>query len=381
MKTARTVLMVMLFTGLMSATMSGQVEFGVYEFAGSSTGDNQFNEVTSQPAFGTFSAFTRTNVTWNSGADFFNSKDWNMGTSRDDNEFVGFSLTLLGSNTYRDATLTLTFNTQRSSTGPTIGEIMYRFDDNLFGSAGTWSPPTTSTSTVITVPAPGNTTSTFLEVRFHAWGASSSAGTLRFDNVALLGDDVPLPIQLASITASVLRGRDVEVQWRTISETNNFGFEIDRMRGNRGPWTTLGFVEGHGTTLAPQSYSYLDRSVAFGKYRYRVRQIDLDGKSETFPEMEVNVGLEPGKFVLAQNYPNPFNPSTTIEFIVPQAGWVTLKVYNLLGQEVETLQDGNVEANKVNEKEFNAEGLASGLYYYQLRGARTILTKRMLLLR
>jgi hypothetical protein len=191
----------------------------------------------------------------------------------------------------------------------------------------------------------------------------------------------PLPIQLASCTASVLRGSDVEVQWKTISETNSFGFKIDRKRGDAGLWTNIGFVEGHGTTLAPQSYSYLDRSVSFGKYQYRVRQIDLDGKSETFPEMEVNVGLEPGKSALAQNYPNPFNPSTTIEFIVPQAGWVTLKVYNLLGQEVVTLQDGDVEANKVHTKEFNAGALASGLYYYQLRGAGTILTKRMLLLK
>jgi hypothetical protein len=191
----------------------------------------------------------------------------------------------------------------------------------------------------------------------------------------------PLPIQLASFSASVVRGNDVEVAWNTISETNNFGFEIDRKRADAGAWIGIGFVEGHATTLAPQSYSYLDRSVPFGKYQYRVRQIDLDGKSETFPEMEVNVGLEPGKFVLAQNYPNPFNPSTTIEFIVPQAGRVTLKVYNLLGQEVATLQDGNVEANNVYAKEFNAGALASGLYYYQLRGAGTILTKRMLLLR
>jgi hypothetical protein len=191
----------------------------------------------------------------------------------------------------------------------------------------------------------------------------------------------PLPIQLASCTASVLRGSDVEVQWKTVSETNNFGFEIHRRRGDSGPWTKMGFVEGYGTTLAPQSYSYLDRSVPFGMYQYRVRQIDLDGRTEIFPEMEVNVGLEPVRFVLAQNYPNPFNPSTTIEFIVPQAGRVTLKVYNLLGQEVATLQDGNVEANNVYAKEFSAGALASGLYYYQLRGAGTILTKRMLLLR
>jgi hypothetical protein len=212
--------------------------------------------------------------------------------------------------------------------------------------------------------------------------AHSSGGSEKvfFDNLGV-AEGGALPIQLASCSASVLRGSDVELRWKTLSETNNFGFEIDRKRGDVGPWISVGFVEGHGTTLVPQLYSYLDRSVPFGKYQYRVRQIDLDGKEETFPEMEVNVGLEPGKFILAQNYPNPFNPSTTIEFVVPQAGWVTLKVYNLLGQEVATLQDGNAEANKVYIKEFDAGALASGLYYYQLRGGGAVLTKRMLLLR
>jgi hypothetical protein len=218
-------------------------------------------------------------------------------------------------------------------------------------------------------------------IRFDHTDATSAPGPIvKLDDVQITSAG-PVPIQVASFTASVLRGSDVEVQWKTVSETNNFGFEIHRKRGDVGSWTTIGFVEGHGTTLAPQSYSYLDRSVPFGKYQYRVKQIDLDGKEETFPEMEVNVGLEPGKFVLAQNYPNPFNPGTTIEFVLPQAGWVTLKVYNLLGQEVATLQDGNVEANKVYATEFDAHGLASGLYYYQLRGEGTILTKRMLVLK
>jgi hypothetical protein len=212
----------------------------------------------------------------------------------------------------------------------------------------------------------------------HATIASDNA---IFDDLYISDANQALPIQLASCTASVLRGNDVEVQWKTVSETNNFGFKIDRKRGESGPWTNIGFVEGHGTTLAPQSYSYLDHSVAFGKYQYRVRQIDLDRKYETFPEMEVNVGLEPGKSVLAQNYPNPFNPSTTIEFVVPQAGWVSLKVYNMLGQEITTLYDGNVEVGKVHTAEFCAGGLASGLYYYQLRGGGAVLTRRMMVLR
>jgi hypothetical protein len=194
-------------------------------------------------------------------------------------------------------------------------------------------------------------------------------------------DNGPLPIQMASFAASVVRHNDVEVGWKTVSETNNYGFEVYRKRGEAGEWTKIGFVEGHGTTLAPQSYSYIDRSLSFGEYFYRVKQIDLDGKSETFPEMAVTVGAGVEKFVLAQNYPNPFNPSTIIEFVVPVSGYTTLRVYNVLGQEVATLFEGNAETGKINSARFDASSLPSGLYFYTLKNTAKTETKRMLLVK
>jgi 3',5'-cyclic AMP phosphodiesterase CpdA len=192
-------------------------------------------------------------------------------------------------------------------------------------------------------------------------------------------EPIPLPIQMASFTASVVRNNDVEVAWKTVSETNNYGFEIYRRRGNAGDWDKIGFVKGHGTTLAAQSYSYVDRPAAFGKYYYRIKQVDLDGKSETFPEMEVAVGTGPDKFVLGQNYPNPFNPRTVIEFVVPKSGFARLKVYNVLGQEVATLFEGNAEAGRINTALFNASSLPSGVYFYTLKSAGQTETKPMLL--
>jgi hypothetical protein len=196
-----------------------------------------------------------------------------------------------------------------------------------------------------------------------------------------VGNDGALPIQLASFAASVVRDNDVEVTWKTVSETNNYGFEVYRKRDGTDDWLKIAFVNGHGTTLAPQSYSYTDRSVPFGKYYYRIKQIDLDGKSETFPEMEVAIGVAPGAFVLAQNYPNPFNPTTTIEFAVPQNGRAALKVYNVLGQEVTTLFEGSLEAGRINTVRFDASNLPSGLYFYTLRTGGKVETKRMLLLK
>jgi hypothetical protein len=190
-----------------------------------------------------------------------------------------------------------------------------------------------------------------------------------------------LPIQMASFAVNVVRNNDVEVAWKTVSETNNYGFEIYRKRGDVGDWTNIGFVEGHGTTLAAQSYSYLDRSLPFGAYYYQIKQVDLDGKSETFPLMTVNVGVVPERLTLGQNYPNPFNPSTVIEFVVPMGGHATMKVYNVLGQEVATLFDGNAEAGRISSARFDASNLPSGLYFYTLKSAGTSVTKRMLLMK
>jgi hypothetical protein len=193
--------------------------------------------------------------------------------------------------------------------------------------------------------------------------------------------DNPLPIQLASFAASVVRNNDVEVAWKTVSETNNYGFEIYRRRGEAGEWTKIAFVEGHGTTLTPQSYSHIDRDVAFGKYSYQIKQMDLDGKSKVYPEAEVVVGIAPGTFIVGQNYPNPFNPSTTIEFVVPQNGLATMKVYNILGQEVATLFEGSAEAGKIYTVNFNGSDLASGLYFYTVSSAGKMQTKRMLMMK
>lgn len=197
----------------------------------------------------------------------------------------------------------------------------------------------------------------------------------------------PLPIQLASFGASVVRDNDVEVTWKTLSETNNYGFEIYRRRAS-GDSTAdssqsrkIGFVKGHGTTLAPQSYTLVDQSVGFGRYFYQVKQLDLDGNSKVYPETDVAVGAAPGKFVLVQNYPNPFNPNTMIEFAVPQNGPATMKVYDVLGQEVATLFHGNAETGKIYYSHFDASNFASGVYFYTLRSTGKAETKRMIVMK
>lgn len=85
-------------------------------------------------------------------------------------------------------------------------------------------------------------------------------------------------------------------------------------------------------------------------------------------------------FALEQNYPNPFNPSTNINFTLAEAGKVSLKIYNSVGNEVETLID-NFKNTGSYTVTFNASGLASGVYYYKLVSANFSETKKMLLLK
>ena len=88
----------------------------------------------------------------------------------------------------------------------------------------------------------------------------------------------------------------------------------------------------------------------------------------------------PGGFALYQSYPNPFNPTTKIEFQLPKDEFVSLKVYDMLGNEVETLANGYKTVGKYSIT-FDASKLASGIYFYQLRSNSFVSTKKMLLLK
>jgi len=173
----------------------------------------------------------------------------------------------------------------------------------------------------------------------------------------------------------------IELHWRTATELNNSGFEVQRRSENRGAsteWHALGFVRGNGTTTEAQSYSFLDRT-AVGKVQYRLKQIDFDGQFEYSNIIEVDAGL-PKVFALEQNYPNPFNPTTVISYQLPVASEVSLKVYDVLGREVMTLVNGRQEAGAYNFT-LNAASLSSGVYFYRLQSGNFVSTKKMMLVK
>ena len=100
----------------------------------------------------------------------------------------------------------------------------------------------------------------------------------------------------------------------------------------------------------------------------------------TFVTFVAERGGLPKEYALQQNYPNPFNPTTTIRFELPRASQVSLKVYNVLGQEVVTLVDEEKPAG-IYDVQFSAMSLSSGMYLYRLRAGDFVATKRLMLLR
>jgi hypothetical protein len=88
----------------------------------------------------------------------------------------------------------------------------------------------------------------------------------------------------------------------------------------------------------------------------------------------------PIAFALEQNYPNPFNPSTSIKYSIPVGGMVTLKIFNILGQEVATLVNESLEAGSYTAS-FNASALSSGVYLYKIESGSFTSVKKMMLLK
>jgi hypothetical protein len=191
----------------------------------------------------------------------------------------------------------------------------------------------------------------------------------------------PLPVELTSFSAVVLKDK-IKLNWKTETEVNNYGFEVERSTkqdARNGNWEKMGFVNGSGNSNSPKNYSYEDKNVNTGKYSYRLKQIDNDGKYEYSKVVEVYLNV-PGKFELSQNYPNPFNPTTTIRFSILETGNVKLTLFNILGQEIRTLVNESKEAG-VHTINFNASELNSGLYLYKLEANGLVQTRKMTLVK
>jgi Secretion system C-terminal sorting domain len=171
----------------------------------------------------------------------------------------------------------------------------------------------------------------------------------------------PLPVELSSFNA-VQIGSLVLLRWKTETEINNFGFDIERcaLSAECQVWDKIGFVNGNGNSNSPKEYSFTDNPATGNKYYYRLKQIDSDGQTEYSNVISIDLNI-PNQYALYQNYPNPFNPTTSITYNLPADGLVLLKVFDVLGSEVATLVSENQKSG-VYTIPFDGKELSSGIY-------------------
>ncbi|MFN3873929.1 MAG: family 10 glycosylhydrolase [Ignavibacterium sp.] len=169
------------------------------------------------------------------------------------------------------------------------------------------------------------------------------------------------------------------------SDTDSIEVIINQSNLNRKGWQKIGTAYlGEGTkTVMKIDNTYLESGrylVADAMMIMINRKLSPDVIVTSVEEEEVRRENIPEGYVLEQNYPNPFNPSTKISWQSAVSSWQTIKVYDVIGNEVATLIDEYRESGKY-EVEFDGSNLPSGVYFYQLRVGEFTQTKKMILLR
>jgi len=218
--------------------------------------------------------------------------------------------------------------------------------------------------------------------------------------------DQSLPVQLSTFTATV-SGGDVILKWVTQSEVNNLGFQIYRSEAKDGNYTKIDFVSGAGSTAMPTDYQFTDKEVESRKtYFYYLEDVDIAGEKSKSDIVEVVVTPSkklkivvppaelvkpiPKEFRLLQSFPNPFNPDTWIPYQLPCDAEVTIRIYNVFGQLINTLSLGEKEAGYYITKDESAywdgknsagESVASGVYLYAIQAGEFSATRRMVILK
>ncbi len=187
------------------------------------------------------------------------------------------------------------------------------------------------------------------------------------------------PVELISFTAEIL-ANNVVLNWETATEVNNHGFEIQRsvVNSQKSEFKTIGFIKGHGNSNSPNNYSFVDSDNLSGLVKYRLKQIDINGSFEYSDIVKISISTLT-KIVFEQNYPNPFNPSTTFSFSIPTEEFVTLAIYNSLGEKVSEVINNRMNAG-THKSVWNARGVTTGVYFARLTvGAKTQMQKIALL--
>ncbi|MCX6151234.1 MAG: metallophosphoesterase [Ignavibacteriales bacterium] len=137
------------------------------------------------------------------------------------------------------------------------------------------------------------------------------------------------------------------------------------------------------TKLTLTKSHFADNKQYYYRVRYRDHNLRWSAWSDNVP-FDISTGVEdnsvPTVYALQQNFPNPFNPTTTIHYQIPEAGFVSLKIYDILGKELFVLVNEDKQVGRY-DLHFNAGNLSSGIYYYQLKAGNFVSTKKLILIK
>lgn len=201
-------------------------------------------------------------------------------------------------------------------------------------------------------------------------------------DAAIAFEEHALPLTWAGLpTAKLLPTGHVQVAWGTLSETRTYMFYLQKKDQL---WRSIDSVRGAGTSAIPKNYVLQDMELPTGSATYRIMEIDLDRAVHVSESVTLSVTgvAEPviRAYALDQNYPNPFNPTTTIRFQLADRAAVRLELYNILGEHIRTLREGEHAAG-VYDVVVDASAFPSGVYYYTLSAGTFVETKRLVLIR
>ena len=173
-----------------------------------------------------------------------------------------------------------------------------------------------------------------------------------------------LPVELASLETR--RTRDgLELNWSTLSENNNAGFQIEHASLGR-EFSSVGFVEGRGQSNVENFYSFELQTNEPGVHKFRLKQLDFDGAVSYSPVIESQVDLET-TFFMEPAYPNPFTDQTRFKLALADDQNISIDLFDQLGKKVRTIYRGFMEANQTKLIEIEGTGLSNGIYFYQVR--------------
>ncbi len=186
----------------------------------------------------------------------------------------------------------------------------------------------------------------------------------------------PLPVELTDFSV-ILSDTQAELTWTTATETDNAGFDVEHALPGQ-DFSKIGFVEGHGTTNEAQSYTFTIAELIPGRHVFRLKQVDYDGTFTYSFAIEAIVDM-PDAYYLSNAYPNPFNPQAVVQFAVEQSQAVTLGLYTVNGQFVQSIYHGVPPAGQTQTVRIDGTGLSSGVYMLQFVGEKFQTSKQVVL--